>query len=89
MQITNPDHDLVIDYQESEKQDDDVVVRFSRFSDGRTNKQTFTRAGAVEDMADFLVNYNYHKVGLTPHQQVLNIQNPISLPMGLGKTLVS
>ena len=88
MQITNSDNDLIIDYQESDKKDDDVVVRVSRFSDGRTDKQTFTKDEAVKDMTDFLVNYNYHRVGLRPYQQtaVMAVSSPMFLPAGIGKS---
>lgn len=87
MQITNQENDLIIDYQESERVNDEVI-RVSRFSDGRTDKRKFTKAEADKDMADFLDNYGYRRVGLMPYQQMAGrqIRGQMFLPAGLGKS---
>ena len=55
MQITNPDHDIVISYQPI----GDEVLRTSTFHDGRTGRKTFSKDEADEDAIDLVDNYEY------------------------------
>jgi len=58
MQITNPENDLVINY---DVQGENVVRSFTGMM-GQVSKKVFSKPEARADVRDFLENYEYRRI---------------------------
>lgn len=58
MQITNPNQDLVINY---DVQGENVIRSFTD-SDGQKHKRVFDKPEARADVRDLLENYEYRRI---------------------------
>lgn len=58
MQVTNPDRDLVVNYDIH----GESVIRTFTSMDGTKNKKVFTKPKAHDDVKDLMANYDYRRI---------------------------